>query len=197
MKEKLSTPVRLYSWLLQKPTDRIFSLFYRLKYFPHLDIKGHVVLKHGLRIHQYLLCKSLLRIHFKGNNLLGRDTEVQGSGVLIFGLNSYCGSRCIFGVNERVEIGDNVMLASHVTIRDTDHAFGDTDIPMLQQGIETAPVRIGNNVWIGHGAIILKGVNIADGVVVAAGSVVTRDVGINEIVGGVPARLLKRRDSDE
>ena len=197
MKEKLSAPVRLYSWLLQKPADRLYSLFYRIKYFPYLDVRGHIVLKPGLHVQQFLFRESRLRIHFKGNNTLGRATEIQGSGVLSFGRNSYCGSRCIFGVNERVDIGDNVMIAQHVTIRDTGHIFSRIDTPMLEQGIEAAAVRIGNNVWIGHGAIILKGVSIADGAVVAAGSVVTRDVGANEIVGGIPARLIKRRDADE
>jgi maltose O-acetyltransferase len=54
-------------------------------------------------------------------------------------------------------------------------------------------VRIGNNVWVGAGAVILKGVTIGDGAVIGAGAVVTRHVGSNEKVAGVPARMIGSR----
>lgn len=54
-------------------------------------------------------------------------------------------------------------------------------------------VTIGHDVWIGHGATILPGVTVGDGAVIGAGAVVSKDVGAYEIVGGVPARVLKRR----
>ena len=57
-----------------------------------------------------------------------------------------------------------------------------------------APIHIGKNVWIGANATVLAGVNIGDGAVVAAGAVVTKDVEPNTIVGGVPAKLLKKID---
>ena len=55
-----------------------------------------------------------------------------------------------------------------------------------------APIRIGNNVWIGAQATVLPGVTIDDGAIVAAGAVVTRDVPANVIVGGVPAKIIKK-----
>ena len=54
-----------------------------------------------------------------------------------------------------------------------------------------APVKIGNNVWIGAHATILAGVTIGDNAVVAAGAVVTKDVPVNVVVGGVPAKIIK------
>lgn len=59
------------------------------------------------------------------------------------------------------------------------------------------PIVIGNDVWVGHGAIILKGVKIGDGAVIGAGSVVTKDVAPYAIVGGVPAREIRKRFSNE
>ena len=55
-----------------------------------------------------------------------------------------------------------------------------------------APIHIGKNVWIGANATVLAGVTVGDGAVVAAGAVVTKDVEPNTIVGGVPAKLIKR-----
>ena len=55
-----------------------------------------------------------------------------------------------------------------------------------------APIHIGKNVWIGANATVLAGVTIGDGAVVAAGAVVTKDVQTNTIVGGVPAKIIKK-----
>jgi maltose O-acetyltransferase len=66
-------------------------------------------------------------------------------------------------------------------------------IPMRLQPLKSAPVRIGNDVWIGARCIILPGVTIGDGAVLAAGAVVTRAVPANAIMGGVPAKVLKYR----
>ena len=59
------------------------------------------------------------------------------------------------------------------------------------------PVNIGNDVWIGYGAKLLEGVTIGDGAIVAAGAVVTKDVSPYTIVGGVPAKIIRKRFSEE
>ena len=62
--------------------------------------------------------------------------------------------------------------------------------------VPCAPVVIGNRVWIGCNALVLKGVRIGDGAVVAAGTVVTRDVPANSLVGGNPARVIRELAND-
>ena len=64
--------------------------------------------------------------------------------------------------------------------------------PAKRAGMTYAPIHIGKNVWIGANATVLAGVTIGDGAVVAAGAVVTKDVEPNTIVGGVPAKVIKK-----
>lgn len=134
-----------------------------------------------------------LKVDFRGGNRIGRFTTIQGSGYISFGKNSFCNDFCIFGVNERIEIGDNVMIADAVSIRDTDHNHSNINVPMINQGITTSPVIVGDDVWIGYGATILKGVEIGNGAIIGAGSVVTKDVPSLSIVGGIPAKIIKMR----
>jgi acetyltransferase-like isoleucine patch superfamily enzyme len=101
------------------------------------------------------------------------------------------GKRCSIGdrteihCGESVAIGDRVIIAWDCNILDRDYHSVDA----TQE--RTAPVSIGNDVWIGCRSIVLKGVNIGDGAVVAAGSVVTKDVPAHTLVAGNPAEIKK------
>jgi acetyltransferase-like isoleucine patch superfamily enzyme len=84
-----------------------------------------------------------------------------------------------------ITIGHKVAISKGVTIRDCDnHSINGNKMI-------SAPITIGDNVWIGLNATILKGVSIGNGAVVAAGAVVTKDVPEKALVGGVPARIIK------
>jgi acetyltransferase-like isoleucine patch superfamily enzyme len=88
-------------------------------------------------------------------------------------------------------IGNFTMLASKVSIVGGDHRIDVPGVPMEFSGREEQKlVIIGEDVWIGHGAIILHGVQIGNGAIVAAGAVVTKDVPAYAIVGGVPAKII-------
>ena len=91
-----------------------------------------------------------------------------------------------------VTIGSHVHLAQGITVTALNHNFADTNKRIDEQGITTKTVCIGDDVWIGTNAVILPGVTIGSHVVVAAGAVVTKDVPDNCVVGGVPAKLLKK-----
>jgi len=95
--------------------------------------------------------------------------------------------------NEYIAIGADTLIGEYVSIRDADHAFGSLAVPIAMQGSQSAPVRIGEDVWIGRGVVILKGVTIGRGAVVGANSVVTRDVAAYDIVVGSPAKRLRSR----
>jgi len=91
-----------------------------------------------------------------------------------------------------VEIGDDVLIASHVAISSVSH--GPRQSLFKDQNI-FAPVKIGNNVWIGSHAFIDAGVCVGEGSVIAAGSVVLKDVPMKAMVAGVPAEIKKKLPS--
>lgn len=184
-------------WLREKTSIYFHTLCALALYWPHLRLRGKVLFDCGFKVKQFLFRESVLEITLLGNNKLGEYTIIQGSGRIVLGAGSFCGAFCVFGVNQEILIGRSVMIAHAVSIRDTDHVFDELGKPMAQQGIATMPVVIEDDVWIGHGATILKGVKIGKGAIVAAGAVVSKDVPPYSIVGGVPAKVIRYRQEVE
>ncbi|WP_165614878.1 acyltransferase [Flagellimonas flava] len=100
---------------------------------------------------------------------------------------------CFIGVRGEVRIGNNVIFGPRVTILSENHNYTALDIPIKNQGETRYKTVIEDNVWIGANAIIMPGVTIAEGSIIASGAVVTKDTEKNSIVGGVPAKLIKKR----
>ncbi len=127
--------------------------------------------------------------------MIKRDAYVIFSkGQLTVGSNSAIGKRCEIALNGgEIIIGNFVRIASNVFITNANHEFSDVNAPIMKQGVVTRNVIIEDDVWIGHGAIVLPGVRIGKGAIIAAGSVVTKDVAALTIVGGNPARFIKER----
>jgi acetyltransferase-like isoleucine patch superfamily enzyme len=101
------------------------------------------------------------------------------------------GSRVTIMAQGGVEVGPSTMIGPGVTILSVNHDYTQTSQAKATQ--RKRPVKIGRDVWIAGGAIILPGVKVGDNSVVAAGAVVTRDVPPNSIVAGVPAKLIRER----
>lgn len=135
----------------------------------------------------------IVRMADSGRVVLGRDVRLahevglhlRAPGAVIeIGADSFCNYRTELIAHERVTVGSGTLLAWDVQVVDSDsHALGDAPT--------TAPVTIGDGVWIGARATVLKGVTVGDGAVVAAGAVVTADVPPAALVAGNPARVVR------
>ena len=125
---------------------------------------------------------------------VGKGFRVKTPFYTDFGKNICAGdyvfinSGCKFQDQGGISIGDMTFIGHNVVLATLDH---DLD-PEHRFYMYPAPIRIGKKVWIGSNAVITKGVTIGDNSVIAAGAVVTGDVPANTVVGGVPARVIKK-----
>ena len=106
-----------------------------------------------------------------------------------FGSNVYANFNLTLVDDTDIYVGDNVMFGPNVTVATAGHPVD----PDLRRKVAqfNIPVRIGNNVWIGAGAVILPGVTIGDDSVIGAGSVVTKDIPAGVVAVGNPCRVLR------
>ncbi|MCB2080631.1 MAG: acyltransferase [Novosphingobium sp.] len=179
---------------LRKPW-RFFGNFLR-KLVATLAVPS-LALGRGTQIAQHVV----LRISDGGSLVLGNETQIDRQCCLIakygrlgIGRGGFVGQGSVIVARESITIGDDVLIGEYVTIRDQDHRFGGPEAT-ARNGFETAPIVIGNNVWIGAKATITKGVTIGDNSVIGANSVVTRDIPANVVAAGVPARIVKHMES--
>lgn len=107
----------------------------------------------------------------------------------------FIGRHCT--VSPGVRIGRYTMFASEVAVVGDDHNWHEPGVPMQFSGRPAQQrTQIGADVWIGHGAILMRGITIGDGAIVASGAVVTKDVPAYEVWAGVPAQRVRVRFDD-
>ncbi len=128
---------------------------------------------------------------------LGDYSYISNDGDVI---GTTIGKFCSIAAQVRINPGEHPMQRasqSHFTYRSSRYWPGETDDAAFFEWRQAHPVVIGHDVWIGHGVTILRGVTIGTGAVIAAGAVVTKDVPNYTIVGGIPAKTMRRRFSIE
>jgi acetyltransferase-like isoleucine patch superfamily enzyme len=140
-----------------------------------IEIGDETIIMHGAILHVY---------NFRG---------MPHSGIKI-GKNSLVGEYSVIRGQGGVEIGDRVYTSPFTQVIAVNHVFDDPTRPFVYQGITAEGIVIEDDVWLGAGAVITDGVRIGKGAVVAAGAVVTKDVAPYTVVGGIPARPIKKID---
>lgn len=141
------------------------------------------------------------RLLFKrldGFGYICRRVEFIHSYGISFGRNYHINTGCTFDGRGGLTMGDHVLIGPNVVLVSSQHRWDlSTEIPMIQQGHQSAPISIGDDVWIGANSVITPGVTLATGTVVGAGSVVTGSTEPYTIVAGAPARPIGTRPQAE
>lgn len=125
---------------------------------------------------------------------IGKGCKLRShEGKIEIGAKTVIGQECTISSFQCVSIGRECVIADRVMLIDFDHNMEEVERPIREQGIYKRDVRVGNNVWIGYGAAIVRGVTVGDNAVIGTYSVVTKDVPDNAVVAGVPARIIRMR----
>lgn len=184
----LAEKLKIAFWLLK---TKLINRKARLFRFP-IIIRGRRYIDFGINLTTGVGCRF---------DCFGwKNTEIK----LKFGKNIQINDYTHIVCMERISVGDNVLIASHVFISDNSHGCykgcrNDSNpmVPPTHREYYTAPVSIGNNTWIGEGVIIMPGVKIGDGCVIGAHSVVSKDIPDYSIAVGSPAKVIKKFDFTE
>lgn len=135
-------------------------------------------------------------ILFHGGASLGKLAFFSAEGGEIeIGENFSCNVNCHINasVGGKIKIGNGVLIGPNTMLRTANHKFDESNDEIQNQGHTYDDIIIEDNVWIGANCVILNGVRIGKAAVIAAGAVVNKDVQSFTLVGGVPAKLLKRK----
>ncbi len=163
----------------------------------YYGISSHIRSREGPETLAIRLNRMAVRYIFAktGKGVFVRPGVYFGNGAQVsLGDHSMIGADSIIGSAAPVVIGNDVLMGPQVIIYTSNHGTRLGSLMRLQP-LECAQVEIGSDVWMGARSIILPGVRVGDGAVVGAGAVVTRDVPPNAIVGGVPARIIRFRET--
>lgn len=142
---------------------------------------------------RYFLAKKILKKC--GKNVIIKNKCYFGDGTkLKVGDYSQLGQN--LRVSGPVSIGNYVMMGPDIVIMGVTHDISDLSKPMIDPGNPSLEkeVKIGSNVWIGTRVIIMPGVEIGDNSIIGSGAVVTKSFEKNSIIGGVPAKFIKKRE---
>ena len=149
--------------------------------------------------------ESGLRLEFPQNIILGSysyfglDCKIYASEFSQIKIGSHATFNANVMINARgkgkIFIGNNVLIGPNVVLRSNNHSFEDLRIPIKEQGMLSGDIIIEDDVWISSNSVILPNCKLGKGSIIGAGAVVTSDVQSYSIVGGVPAKEIRKRNS--
>lgn len=170
-------------------TRYIFEKNAKIEIRKRLTLHGEGIINNGRTTILRMDKGAKFKVDGKADIFYGGDIIIFENGEFRIG-NSFINSDCKIRCHNLIDIGDGCAISHNITIMDS-------NAHMLDGKRYTAPVIIGNDVWIGTHVTILPGVKIGDGAVIAAGALVTKDVPDRCLVGGVPAKIIKENVSWE
>ncbi len=166
----------------------------KLRYFAYKplfkSVKGKFVIYEGVTILGFENIELGNNVRFSKNSYIFANDN----GYLKIGDNSSVSPNSQIGASHgKIIIGNNCLIASFCVLRASNHNFDKTDIPILEQGHKYGEIILEDDVWIASNSVVTANTRIGKSSIVGAGSVVTKDVEPFSIVGGVPAKLIRKR----
>jgi len=184
--EQLRRGLRALVYAVRWVRSQVTLAFYRALY-SGLSVGKGVSIGRGV----YLSVTRGSRLKLADGVRVDSHAYLVSEGELTIGARGYVGVGSTIVAKERIVIGSDVLIAAYATIRDQDHRFDELGPSYNKQGLIASPIEIGDNVWIGTKATVLRGVQIGSGAIVGANAVVTDSVDDNVVAVGVPARAVK------
>jgi acetyltransferase-like isoleucine patch superfamily enzyme len=137
---------------------------------------------------------SLNNIELKNNVVIGKNAWLEApTGKIVIGSGTQIGRNAMLSSHKMITIGGNCLISYSVSILDSDHKLNMSDLSPMKSGMnKPGEIVIGDNCFVGAHSFILKGVHLGRHCVVGANSVVTRSFSAGSIVGGNPAKLIKK-----
>jgi acetyltransferase-like isoleucine patch superfamily enzyme len=183
----------LYRTIMQLDGTVAIEAGARLRYTNNIHLHSGVYVDHGVYMHATpggieVGDNTFLMHHCELHVYNFRDLPHAGIKI---------GQQCIIGEfsiirgQGGVKIGDSVLFAPLVQVMAVDHRYGDTNRPVMDQGLSAKGIEIGDGAWLGSACIVLDGVKIGPGAIIGAGAVVTKDVPAHCIAVGSPARVIR------
>lgn len=163
---------------------------------PHWAVSVYYLLKYGA------IVSPRAEVELSKNLILGKHTTISSftkikasEGKVVIGERTDIGVGCfIGGYMPGITIGNDCLISPNVSIIGVNYRYDEIDRPFREQGlVSKGPTKIGNNVWIGTGAVILDNAHIEDGVIISPNSVVSGHIPRNSIVQGNPAKTIFTR----
>lgn len=147
----------------------------------------------GWYIHDHVAPRAKMKI--AGNPRIHPTASLRCGEHIYLGKNSHINQYCCIWAskNSKIVLGDNLLMGPGVKIFSSNHS-SKMGIPMNVQPFVEKDIIIGTDVWLGANSVVVAGVTIGDGAIIAAGSVVTKDVPAYTIMGGIPAKPIKKRE---
>lgn len=167
-----------------------------------IRMKSKLTLGKGINIGSNVIIDGLSKEGVKiGNNVrIGDYTRILCTGTIRnigkgFSIGDNCGigENCFFGAAGGINIGNDVIMGQNIRFHSENHNFNEVNIPIRIQGVTNKGIKIGDDCWIGAGAVFLDGVSVGNGCVIGANTVVNKNIPDNYIAVGNPVRLLKKR----
>lgn len=196
-----------YGWMMLR--GKVFSFHYnKIANSVFIGKKVKIIEKRKLFIgyktklqdRVYIDALSKEGVHIGNQAVIGRNSRIEctgglqniGKGVKI-GDRTTFGNDCMFGAAGGIEVGNDVVAGQFIRFHSENHNYQDENKLIREQGVTHKGIKVGNNCWIGSGAVFLDGAEIGNGCVVGANAVITKKFPDDVVIAGIPAKIVSER----